>query len=142
MTLRKKDILRLLAELSDRPDLLNKRHLKKIYALLIAMGHYPLCPWCQDYIYDINDFSWDHIKPKSAGGGDSLDNLQPMHKHCNNASKCDCVYQVDYCYDIQSELGSAILDVRVAVCKEDGAHKKKGRYNNNKRRVKINNRQR
>ena len=75
-----------------------------------------------------------------------MDNLQPMHKHCNNASKCDCLYQVDYCYDIQSELVHAILDVRVAVCKnvskEKDEAKKKAKYNNNKRRVKNRNRQR
>jgi hypothetical protein len=132
-----KELLMLFKSLEQNPEQLNRRHLKKLYALLIAAGQYPICPWCQEYIYDINDFTWDHIVPKAAGGGDSLDNLQPMHKHCNNASKCDCVYQVEYHYDIQSELEETVLSVRVAVCKrqEPKRDKKKVRYNNNKRRT-------
>ena len=144
--MRPNEILMMLRSLEKEPGQLTKRHLKKIYALLIAMGHYPVCPWCEEYIYDINDFTWDHIVPKVAGGADSLDNLQPMHKHCNNASKGECVYQVDYRYDIQSELEHTILDVRVAVCKKskkyDGTKKKKGKYNNNKQRVKVRSKQR
>jgi 5-methylcytosine-specific restriction endonuclease McrA len=108
------------------------------------MGHYPVCPWCKEYIYDINDFTWDHIVPKAAGGADSVENLQPMHRHCNNAAKNDCVYQMDYHYDIQTELEHTILDVRVAVCKKQKqeSKKKKGKYNNNKQRVKTRSRQR
>ena len=29
----------------------------------------------------------DHIKPKSKGGSDALDNLQPMCRHCNHLKK-------------------------------------------------------
>lgn len=144
--MRPNEILMMLRSLEQNPEQLTKRHLKKIYALLIAMGHYPVCPWCKEYIYDINDFTWDHIVPKAAGGADSVENLQPMHRHCNNASKNDCVYQMDYHYDIQTELEHTILDVRVAVCKksrtEQNAKKKKGKYNNNKQRVKTRSRQR
>lgn len=144
--MRPNEILMMLRSLEQNPEQLTKRHLKKIYALLIAMGHYPVCPWCKEYIYDINDFTWDHIVPKAAGGADLLENLQPMHRHCNNAAKNDCVYQMDYHYDIQTELEHTILDVRVAVCKksrtEQNAKKKKGKYNNNKQRVKTRSRQR
>lgn len=134
----------LLRALEKNPNQLTRRHLKKIYSLLILSGHYPICPWCHDYIYNIKDFTWDHIVPKSAGGGDSLDNLQPMHKHCNNEAKADCVYQEDYRYDIQTELEHTILDVRVVVSKnqKQESKKRKGKYNNNKRRVKTRSRQR
>ena len=142
--MRPNEILMMLRSLEQNPEQLTKRHLKKIYALLIAMGHYPVCPWCKEYIYDINDFTWDHIVPKAAGGADLLENLQPMHRHCNNAAKNDCVYQMDYHYDIQTELEHTILDVRVAVCKKQKqeSKKKKGKYNNNKQRVKTRSRQR
>ena len=132
--MRPNEILDLLRSLEKNPGQLNKRHLKKIYALLIAMGHYPVCPWCKEYIYDINDFTWDHIVPKVAGGKDSLENLQPMHKRCNNAVKGAHVYQMDYHYDIRSELENVILDVRVSVCKKasEETERHKDRYKNDR----------
>ena len=132
------DVLTLLSSLEKNPEQLNRRHLKKIYALLIAMGHYPICPWCRDYIYSIDDFSWDHISPKARGGEDCLENLQPMHKCCNNASKCDGVYQVDYRYDIKSELVDTIMSVRVTTIprkKKNKSDNKKEKYHNNKVRT-------
>ena len=114
----KKDINSLLRALDNCTGLLNRRHLKKVYALLIACGHYPICPWCKDYIYNINDFTWDHIVPKSAGGNDDLNNLQPMHKHCNNASKNNSLYQYTYNYDIQLDLYEIAANERVTTCKK------------------------
>lgn len=132
------DAMMLLRSLEKNPDQLTRRHLKKIYSLLILSGHYPVCPWCHDYIYNIKDFTWDHIVPKSAGGSDSLDNLQPMHRHCNNAVKADCLCQVDYRYDIKSGLVETIMSVRVtAVAKntDENSNKKKGKekYSNDRR---------
>lgn len=129
------EILKLLDSLERNPNNLNKSHLKKIYALLIACGHYPICPWCKQPIVNINDFSWDHIMPKSAGGGDSIDNLQPMHKHCNNAEKNDVVYEGEYKYDIKSNMYEAFLDVRLTINKksEDKVKEVKEKYKNNSR---------
>lgn len=133
----KKDFLALLASLTENPDLLTRKHLKKIYALLIASGQYPRCPWCNEPIYNINDFTWDHITPKSEGGDDDISNLQPMHKSCNNEKKENTIYTASYQYDICSELEHTILSVRVAaVCKKaPKKHQKKQPYNNNKRRT-------
>lgn len=142
--MRPNEIMSLLHLLQKNPDQVTKRHLKKIYALLIAMGHYPVCPWCKEHIYNINDFTWDHIVPKCNGGTNDIENLQPMHKHCNNAMKNDCVYQAEYEYDIQSGLEEAIVNVRVTVHKKQEPHKdkKKSRYNNSKRSLRNKSRQR
>lgn len=135
----KKDVATLLSTLTENSDQLTRKHLKKIYAILIASGQYPRCPWCNEYIYNINDFTWDHITPKSEGGCDDLSNLQPMHKSCNNEKKENLLYQADYQYDIYSELENTITSVRVTtVCKKQpnntNQKHKKERYNNNKRR--------
>ena len=130
------ELLRLLESLERNPNELTRQHLKKIYALLIACGHYPICPWCEKPITNIDDFSWDHIVPKSAGGGDSINNLQPMHKHCNNASKNDnIVYEGGYKYDIKSNMYQAFLDVRLVISKQktEDATKKKEKYKNHLR---------
>lgn len=109
----KKEIISLICALEKNPNHLTKQHLKKIYAILIACGHFPTCPWCEQPIYNINDFTWDHIIPKSAGGNDSLNNLQPMHKRCNNASKNNLVYQTEHTYDIRTNLEETVLTVRI-----------------------------
>jgi hypothetical protein len=133
--MKQKDTIALLTTLSKNPQQMNKRHLKRIYALLIACGHFPVCPWCKTPIYNINDFTWDHIIPKSHGGTDNLDNLQPMHKHCNNAAKNDTVYQEEYEYNITENLQETVLSTRAFVYRKQVAEikRKKAKYNNKKR---------
>ncbi|MBO5739978.1 MAG: HNH endonuclease, partial [Alphaproteobacteria bacterium] len=114
----KKEILSLIATLEKTPDQMTKQHLKKVYAILIACGHYPICPWCNKPIYNINDFSWDHITPRSLGGKNTLDNLQPMHKHCNNEDKQAIAYQTEYNYDLKSDLEETVYNVRITVSKK------------------------
>lgn len=113
----KKEILSLISTLGKNPGQLTKLHLKKIYAILIACGHYPICPWCNKPIYNINDFSWDHITPRALGGKDTLDNLQPMHKHCNNEDKQATAYQTEYNYDIKSNLTNTVYSIRITISK-------------------------
>lgn len=66
------------------PDQLNKSDVKSMFRILIAHGIYPTCAGCGDAIVNIDDFSWDHDKPKSRGGSNGLENMQPMHRVCNN----------------------------------------------------------
>jgi hypothetical protein len=135
----KKELLSLITALEQCPGQMTKSHLKKVYALLIACGHYPICPWCNKPIYNINDFSWDHIIPRALGGTDDLENLQPMHKRCNNESKQAIAYETEYEYDIKSDLQQTVFSVRVTVSKSK-KNSDVEKYNNCKR-YRKNNRQ-
>jgi DNA-directed RNA polymerase subunit RPC12/RpoP len=42
-----------------------------------------ICAECGEYV-EIEDASRDHIIPRAAGGGNGRDNIQLMHKNCNN----------------------------------------------------------
>lgn len=75
---------------------LSRRQMKQIYQILGDYRIYPKCGLCgqpilidSDYMrYEPNldkmAFSWDHMNPKSMGGSDDLENMQPTHKICNN----------------------------------------------------------
>lgn len=73
---------------------LTRRQMKQIYEILGDYGYYPVCKLCGKPIKictanhghpsNNNSFSWDHITPKSMGGGYDLSNMQPTHKICNN----------------------------------------------------------
>lgn len=136
--MKKKDLLALLTTLGQEPKQLTRKHLKKIYALLIASGQPPRCPWCDEPIYNIKDFTWDHIIPKSEGGDDDISNLQPMHKTCNNEKKENTVYKTDYTYDICDEIKNTVFTVQIkAIYKkrpdETNKKHKKDPYKNLKR---------
>ncbi|MEE1111295.1 MAG: HNH endonuclease [Alphaproteobacteria bacterium] len=138
----KKEILSLIATLEQNPGQLTKHHLKKLYAILIACGHYPICPWCNEPIYNINDFSWDHITPRALGGTDDLENLQPMHKHCNNESKQAIAYDTEYKYDIKAGLEQTILNVNITLSrpkKYANIQHATEKYKNHKRHKQNNN---
>lgn len=71
------------------------------------------------------------------GGEDVLENLQPMHKHCNNEDKQAIAYKAEYNYDIKSDLEDTVYRVRITVSKkradaeqEIKCADKKERYNN------------
>ena len=43
-----------------------------------------ICQLCLDPIESIKFMTFDHIKPKSKGGGMTFENLRASHKSCNN----------------------------------------------------------
>lgn len=58
-------------------------HVRIVYHIAIRHGMYPVCPYCKTQITSLEDFTIDHIIPKSKGGNGALENLQPMHRKCN-----------------------------------------------------------
>ena len=71
--------------------------LRMLYRIAIANYLYPECPFCKRPIAYQDDLTIDHITPKSKGGTDNIENLQPIHKECNSKkgddmpenAKCD-----------------------------------------------------
>ena len=51
------------------------RDFKEIYRIAIDNCVWPVCPYCNNAIKDISDFSVDHCFPKSLGGSDNIENL-------------------------------------------------------------------
>ena len=43
------------------------------------------CNWCNLNFLDGDSIDTDHITPKQAGGNNSKDNFQLLHKHCHDA---------------------------------------------------------
>ena len=75
---------------------LSRKQMKQVYEILGDYHIYTNCKLCgqpilidSDYMryepnYDKMAFSWDHVIPKSEGGSNDLENMQPTHKLCNN----------------------------------------------------------
>ena len=98
----------LLTDLMKYNDLLakfNKNQMKSLYGILADYGIYQTCPLCGEPIkmrsnkYS-TEFSWDHVLPKSLGGVDGLENLQPTHKECNSLKGNNISYHVHYEIDM------------------------------------------
>ena len=58
--------------------------LRIIYRIAIDNLVYPECPHCRKAIKTQDELTIDHIVPRSKGGTDNVENLQPMHKKCNS----------------------------------------------------------
>lgn len=61
---------------------------RKLYRIALANHVYPECPYCHKPIVTQEDLTIDHIIPRSKGGKDDVENLQPMHKACNSEKGC------------------------------------------------------
>lgn len=57
--------------------------IRKIARHNISIGNYPICHLCGEPITKQQDFSLDHLIPKSQGGKTTPNNLKPAHKKCN-----------------------------------------------------------
>ena len=97
----RKTVKKMLSDLiksSHINNIFNRKQIKQIYEILGDYHVYPVCKLCgqpikinsdsvQQYRTNQADkmaFSWDHMQPKSLGGGYELNNMQPTHKICNN----------------------------------------------------------
>ncbi len=54
-------------------------------AASLALRQNGKCNWCSLHFLDGEKMETDHIIPKRAGGNNSTDNLQLLHKHCHDA---------------------------------------------------------
>lgn len=62
--------------------------IRLLYRIAIDNFVYPECPYCKKPIKSQDELTIDHIIPRSKGGGDDMENLQPMHKTCNSEKGC------------------------------------------------------
>lgn len=102
------------------------RDLKQVYRIAIDNGIWPVCPYCNKAITDVSEFTIDHRFPKSLGGADSIENLQPMHKKCN-AKKGNSILGTDVEYEIT---------INLHIRKRTRSNKEKERCRNRHRVVK------
>jgi len=42
------------------------------------------CRWCNLYFWGSDVVEIDHLIPTSLGGGDEMNNLMALHKHCHD----------------------------------------------------------
>lgn len=49
------------------------------------------CAWCLDTITPDQPWHMDHITPLSAGGSNTIDNVQPLHAACNLAKAAQTI---------------------------------------------------
>lgn len=69
-------------------DSYSVRNLRKVFCIAISVGAYPECPYCHKPIYLQGELTIDHTIPRSKGGTDAIENLQPMHGKCNFEKGC------------------------------------------------------
>lgn len=87
-------------------DVFDRNQIKALYRILSEYHIYPTCPLCGEPIirYSNNkhpdEFSWDHVIPKSLGGENELYNLQPTHKECNNDKGNNLLYHAHYTVEV------------------------------------------
>ena len=127
-----KKVLTSLMKTDDLVYLFDKKQIKALYRILSEYHIYPICPLCGKPIktYANNkhpgEFTWDHVVPKSLGGGNELCNLQPTHKKCNNRKGNDMSYHVHYdiTYVIVNINCGADVSGHIVHRRKDNLHKK------------------
>ena len=130
--MKKKDIKNVIKALGSVAWQLDANEVKRLYAMLIAHGIYPVCPLCKEPISSINDFTWDHIIPRSRGGKDHISNTAPAHAKCNEERGKNFV---DELFDVEYKLkiDMPVADEGVMSLKEI---KRKKKYARCKSRIK------
>ena len=64
---------------------LTPAEVKGLLKILVVRGELPKCAACGKPIFNMDDFSWDHVIAESKGGPTQIGNLVPMHTWCNVA---------------------------------------------------------
>lgn len=79
------EVQAILAGVLKHWESLTAAEIKGLFKILMLRGELPKCAACGKPIYNMDDFSWDHIIAESHGGPTVIGNLQPMHTWCNVA---------------------------------------------------------
>lgn len=95
-----------------------------------------ICAECGEYV-ELVDASRDHIFPRSKGGGNNRENIQLMHKKCNNL-KQDEIYPADWKQQLKGPLVLA-KGYRCSYCLQEitALHKKNDMVSRTIKRGKI-----
>ncbi len=119
---------------------LTPAEVKSLLKILIVRGELPKCAACGKPIFNMDDFSWDHVIAESRGGPTQIGNLQPMHTWCNVA-KGDETDETYFCH-IDPELLEQMMKNHKKNGSRSGGKSRKNKYDNSgdKRRkhVRIN----
>ena len=107
----KKEIKKIISDLTKMDhvnNIINRRTMKQIYAIMGDYEFYPICKLCGQPIkistYELKhekqsdqmSFTWDHMKQKSQGGSYDMSNMQPTHKICNARRDTKPVYRTKH----------------------------------------------
>jgi 5-methylcytosine-specific restriction endonuclease McrA len=127
----RKTVRKLLSDLIKTDHInnyLTRKRMKQIFTIMGDYEVYPICKLCGQPIKITTgtnqcghlDFSWDHKKPKSKGGGYDLANLQPTHKICNNRRGTKPLYSRHYKLKMRLDI-DVVLDLD-DVCDLENSH--------------------
>lgn len=115
---------------------LTPAEVKSLLKILIVRGDLPKCAACGKPIFNMDDFSWDHVMPESKGGPTQIGNLAPMHTWCNVA-KGDETDEQYFCHVDPELLEQMMKNHKKRGNRSGGKSKKKYDNSGDKRRKHV-----
>ena len=136
MKMTEQEVQAVITALSSCATTLTRTEMKQIYRMLIARGIFPKCVACGSDIMTEEDFSWDHIYPKSKGGKNDVANLQPMHKICNELKGNIVDLDGEFFEHMAPDMIDEVMeDIHKKVLKNKKSHKKNNTFSKSETEV-------